>query len=263
MADEHYQHADTEHPGFSMRLARFLVHHRLWCALFLIFSTLFFLYPTVNLIATATGHPLPGPIVRIDATARAQWPSDHKFVHAMDQFRGKFGTGSVVVAGITFKDGTIFTPENLAAIDRITNAMDGVGYDSQVEARKFLRDEIEIENPDIKRDKMLSLLDRTYPPYPVNHYQVQSVTHRSTQVVSIEPDGSISARKLMLKVPETDEEAQEVRSLVLENPPFIYGRLVSLDEKGALVSAGFITDRLNNRETYTAIFDHLQLMKAT
>jgi predicted RND superfamily exporter protein len=244
-----------------MRLARFLVHHRLWCALFLIFSTLFFLYPTVNLIATATGHPLPGPIVRVDATARAQWPSDHKFVHAMDQFRGKFGTGSTVVAGVTFKDGTIFTSENLAAIDRITNAMDGVGYDSRVDQRRVMRDQIEKEKPDIKREKMLSLLDRAYPPYPVNHYQVQSLAHRSTQVVRILPDGSISASKIMLEVPETDKEIQDLRSLVLENPPFIYGRLVSLDEKGALVTAGFITDRLNNRETYTAIIDHLQEMK--
>jgi len=34
------------------------------------------------------------------------------------------------------------------------------------------------------------------------------------------------------------------------------------DEQGALITAGFITDRLSSREVYMAVFDHLQKMKA-
>src|SRR4029450_1844969 len=77
-----------------------------------------------------------------------------------------------------------------------------------------------------------------------------------------EPDGSITSDVLMKKVPETQAEAEKLRELVLQNPPFIYGGLVSWDEQGALVSAGFITDRLSNTEVYSAVFNHVQAIKA-
>ena len=104
-------------------------------------------------------------------------------------------------------------------------------------------------------------LDKRYPPYPVNHDQVRSLAHSSTRAVQIEPDGSITSDILMKKVPENAEEAEKLRGLVLQNPPFIYGRLVSWDEKGALVSAGFITDRLNSSQVYTAVFNHVEKIK--
>jgi predicted RND superfamily exporter protein len=62
--------------------------------------------------------------------------------------------------------------------------------------------------------------------------------------------------------PENQEEAEEIRELVRQNPPFIYGRLVSWDEKGALITAGFVTDRLSSREVYQAVFNHVQQIKA-
>ena len=49
--------------------------------------------------------------------------------------------------------------------------------------------------------------------------------------------------------------------MVRQNPPFIFGRLVSLDQKGALITAGFISDRLNSRETFMAVFNHIQQIK--
>ena len=79
--------------------------------------------------------------------------------------------------------------------------------------------------------------------------------------MQIDPDGSITSDVLMKKVPENAEEAEHLRGLVLQNPPFIYGRLVSWDEKGALITAGFITDRLSTSEVYTAVFDHVEGVK--
>ena len=38
---------------------------------------------------------------------------------------------------------------------------------------------------------MRSELDRRYPPYPVNHYQVRSITHESTRVIVMDPRGGI------------------------------------------------------------------------
>ncbi|MCX5740347.1 MAG: hypothetical protein NTZ61_17995, partial [Proteobacteria bacterium] len=95
----------------------------------------------------------------------------------------------------------------------------------------------------------------------MNHDQVRSLAHSSTRAIQIEPDGSITSDVLMKKVPETQEEADKLRAVVLQNPPFIYGRLVSWDEQGALVSAGFITDRLSNSQIYTAVFNHVQSIK--
>ena len=257
MSNEPTSHArDTA----SNRFARWVVKQRFGIALALIFSTLFFFYPMLNAIMTGLGTPLPGPIVRVDTEARALWP-DHPFIHAQDQFAKEFGSSSLVAVAVVVRDGTIFTPERLEKIQKITAALDGIGYDSQTDAREARREEIEEQNEDIETSDLNKILDREFPPYPVNHDQIRSFTHRSTRVIQIEPDGSITSDLLMKKLPETQAEADQLRELVLQNPPFIYGRLVSLDEKGALLTAGFVTDRLSGKEVYQAVFDHIQNIK--
>lgn len=246
--------------SWTLRMARVIVRHRLIVAALLLLSTSFFAYPIVNTISTAIGAPLPGPMVRIDTEARAQWP-DHPFIHAQDKFAGIFGGSSEVFIALVVKDGSIFNPDSLAKLKRITNRLDGEGYNSHTDERDELRYEIEEEFPDLPTKEVLKRLDRIYPQYPVNHYNVQSLTHHTTRVVQIEADGDISSETLMPKLPETQEEAEEIADVVRQNPPFIYGRLVSLDEEGALVRAGFVTDRLNNRETFKAVFDHIRQIK--
>jgi len=241
-------------------MARLIVRHRGIVAILIILITLFFAYPIVNTVLTALGMPLTGPMVRIDTEARAQWP-DHRFIHSQDKFSGIFGGSSEVFLALVVKDGSIFNPESLAKLKRITNRLDGEGYNSHTDERDDLRTEIEDANPEITPKEIFKLLDRTYPQYPVNHYNVQSLTHYTTRVVQIEADGDISSETLMPKVPTTQEGADEIASIVRQNPPFIYGRLVSLDEQGALVRAGFVTDRLNSRETFQAVFDHIQQIK--
>ena len=156
-------------------------------------------------------------------------------------------------------DGNIFTPERIQRIRDITRRLDGVGFDSQTEARDALRDELEAK--EIPPDKIRDALDRKFPPYPVNHNQIQSITHGSTRVIQIEADGSLTQEVLMKKSPKTQEDAEALRERVRQNPPFIFGRLVSRDEQGALITAGFVTDRLSNREVYTAVFNHIQKIK--
>jgi predicted RND superfamily exporter protein len=264
----------------TLRFARFVVHHRAIFGSLLILLTAFFFYPTLNAFTTALGYPLPGPVTRVDTVARDLWP-DHPFIHAQDKFANDFGAASTVAIAVIVKDGTIFNPTTLAKIAAITNGLDGVGvecseaeksnpackdgykyrYDSQTEAREELRAKLE-EGENLTPNQILKRLDQAYPPYPVNHDQVESVSHRSSRVVSIEPDGSITSKILMEEVPETAEEAEGIRELVRQNPPYLYGRLVSWDEKGALLTAGFVTDRLASREVYQAVFDHVQQMKA-
>lgn len=246
-------------PTRTLQFARFVVRHRFWFALVLVLTTLFFFYPILNAILRAYGvEALPGPVVRVDTSARAQWP-DHPFIHAQDKFAKKFGTSSLVAMGVVVRDGNIFTPDTLKRLHEITRRLDGVGYDSQNDAREELRSRLEERG--MSDSEILKELDRRYPPYPVNHDQVRSLAHSSTRAVQIEPDGSITSDVLMKKVPTNAEEAEHLRGLVLQNPPFIYGRLVSWDEKGALVTAGFITDRLSTSEVYTAVFNHVEKIK--
>jgi predicted RND superfamily exporter protein len=243
----------------TLKFARGVVKYRGAIALSLILSTGFFFYPILNAGLAVFDAKLPGPMVRIDTEARAQWP-DHPFIHAQDKFAGKFGGSSTVAVAVVVEDGTIFTPETLQKIHRITRRLDGIGYDSHTDERDELRYAWEDEGV-MTPEEIQKELDRLFPPYPVNHYRIMSVTHNSTRVVQIESSGDIETRVLVDKVPENQAQADRVGDLVRQNPPFIYGRLVSLDQKGALITAGFITDRLNTRETYMAVWDYVQQIK--
>ena len=244
----------------TLQFARFIVRNRFPVACFLILSTLFFFYPIFNAAMHAVGAPLPGPIVRIDTRARDLFP-DHPYIHAQDKFSKVFGGASLVAIAVTVKDGNIFNPVTLAKIREVTRRLDGIGFDSQTEARDAMRDELE-EDETLTLKEIRQKLDIIFPPYPVNHDQISSIAHSSTRVVQIEASGDITTTLLMEKLPETQEEADALRALVLQNPPTIYGRLVSTDEKGALITAGFITNRLANKETFMAVFDHVQKIKA-
>jgi hypothetical protein len=123
----------------------------------LLLSTDFFFYPILNTITSAAGLDLPGPVVRIDTNARDQWPG-HPFIHAQDKFAARFGSATSVAMGLVVKEGTIFTPEPLAKIDRITKSIDGIeasdalpAYDSQTDARDEARGRVEEEAGDPAR----------------------------------------------------------------------------------------------------------------
>jgi predicted RND superfamily exporter protein len=166
-----------------------------------------------------------------------------------------------VAAAVVVEEGTIFTPEVLGVVREVTRRLDGVGFDSQSEAREALREQLE-QDEGMPPERVRERLDRSFPPYPVNHDQITSIAHPSARILQIQADGSIEGDVLMRRVPKTQEDAEELRALVRQNPPVIFGRMVSRDEKGALVTAGFITDRLSSTEVYTAVFDHVQKIKA-
>jgi predicted RND superfamily exporter protein len=245
----------------TLQFARFITRNRPYVAFLLIASTLFWFYPIFNTIMTGFGHRLKGPIVRIDTNARALFP-DHPYIHAQDKFAKTFGSSSLVAIAVIMDQGgqTIFRPDIIEAIREITRELDGVGFESHTDEREALRDKLEQEG--VSADEVRVRLDRAYPPYPVNHDQVRSLTHASTRIFQIAADGAIEQDVLMKKLPKTQEEVDALRELVRQNPPVIYGRLVSRDEHGALITANFVTDRLSNRETYMAVFDHVRAIKA-
>ena len=241
------------------RFGHFVVRQRGPIALLLVLSTAFFLYPTVNAISTAVGHPLPGPRVRVGSDARAQLP-DHPFIHAQSKFAGEFGNSTPVAILFTVDEGNIYTPESLAKIDEITKSLDGWDYDARIDERKAAKEELQKAGK--PRAEINAELDRRFPPYPVNHDQVRSLTHLSTRVVILEKDGSLAAQLLMENPPETQKEADVIRQKVNELMPEESKRLlVSPDEKAALITAGFVTDRLSSLEIYRAVFDHLMALQ--
>ena len=242
------------------RFGHFVVRQRGPIALLLIVSTGFFLYPIANAISSAVGHPWPGPKVRVGSDARAQLP-DHPFIHAQNKFAGEFGNSTSVVIMLTVDEGTIYTPEILQKIDAITKSLDGWDYDARVDERKAEKQRLQAEGKKSKAE-INAELDRMFPPYPVNHDQVRSLTHLSTRVVVMEKEGTIAAQLLMEEPPEDQEGADEVHRKVNElMPDEAKQLLVSPDEKAALITAGFVTDRLSNLETYRAVFDHLMALQ--
>jgi predicted RND superfamily exporter protein len=243
----------------TLRFARLVVRNRGKLATLLVLATLFFLYPIANAVLTALGHPLAGPVVRLDSRARDLFP-DHPFIHAQDKFAGRFGNSSTVVVAVVVRDGTVFTVETLRKIHDITHSLDGWGYDAQTDQRRALQAELEAEGV-LTLEEIREELDQRYPPYPVNHYQVRSITHESTRVVEIDPDGGITGSYLIEDLPTSEEEAAAVRARIREKAPYLLGRLVSEDESAALVTAAFVTDRLNSREVYQAIFDHVERIR--
>jgi predicted RND superfamily exporter protein len=243
----------------SLRFARWVVRNRGPVALLLCAISLFFLYPILNTAMLAIGRPLPGPIVRIDTDPRDLFP-DHAYIRAQDRFGEVFGGTSTVAVAVTVVDGTIFTPERLQVIREVTRRLDGGGFESHTNKRRALRDQLEREQA-LSVQEIRDRLDREYPPYPVNHDQVSSIAHPSARVVELGADGSIATGALMEGDLATPGAVEQLRQRVRENAPLIFGRLVSRDEKGALITAGFVTDRLSNARVYEAVFDHVQQIK--
>ena len=244
----------------TLRFARFVVRQRAPIALLLILATGFFLYPVVNMVATFAGSPLPGPAVSIGSSARDMFP-DHPYIHATDKFAGRFGNSSLVAMVLTVEEGDIFTPEILARVERITRRLDGDDYEPHVEERKELREKLESEG--MSREDVLAELDAQYPPYPVNHDQVRSITHTSTRVIQIAPEGGLTAEIFIEDLPEDQEQADQLRKTLREDMPDTIGRLVSPDFKSVLITASFVTDRLKTPTIFKAVFDHVQNIKAT
>jgi hypothetical protein len=212
--------------AFSMRFGRWIMRNRFATLMTLVSIALFFSYPLINgLYFNLTGNAIPLSDVRfrLDTRVRDQWP-EHRFIHAQDKFEGRFGTASYVSLAVVVKDGDIYKTEILEKIKRITNAID--------------------ESP------------------AVNHYQVNSIAHYNMRVIVIEPDGSVSAQTLMEEVPQTPEKLAAFRELIHQNPGRIYGFYVARNDKAVQVTAGFVTHRLDNREAYEALFQHVMKVKA-
>ena len=141
-------------------------------------------------------------------------PQSHEFVKVHNKYSGTFGGANNIVVMYSVEDGTIFTKEHLTAIFKMTEGMDTV--------------------------------------YGVNHNQIESIGHRTVRHLRVAAGGTLRAEPVMLRAPQTQEEVDETRRIV-HNAENVYGLIVSLDDKAALIRANFIEGRLDYKRIFNDV----------
>src|SRR5215470_14656986 len=145
-------------------------------------------------------------------------PQSHPFVQIHNKYAGTFGGANNIQLMVEAKDGDIFNVMTLARIYKITEEVDRV--------------------------------------YGVNHNQIDSIGHRTTRYLKAQAGGTLRAEPVMTGVPKTAEDAAAIKRIV-HNTESIYGILVSLDDRAALVRANFIEARLDHRRTFSEINENV------
>lgn len=154
--------------------------------------------------------------LRLDMVTRFDelLPQNHPFIKVHNQYAPMFGGANTVRIMIEVKEGTIFTKETLGKIFDMTQRLDRV--------------------------------------YGVNHELINSLAHRTNRRVRTLAGGMTATEPVMGKAPTTDKEVELVRQIVLTSRN-LYGVLVSLDEKAALIQGTFIEGRLDHRRMFDEI----------
>jgi len=144
-------------------------------------------------------------------------PQNHPFIQVHNRYSAEFGGANTITIMLEAKTGNVFTPERLAQIALITDAVDKIAG--------------------------------------IDHNQIDSIAHRTTRRLSVGSGGTLRSEPLMSgvnRVPQSEKEAAAIRRAV-HNTESVYGRLVSLDDKATIVRASFVKGRLD----YRRIFDEL------
>jgi predicted RND superfamily exporter protein len=145
-------------------------------------------------------------------------PQDHEYIKIHNRFSGSFGGANNIMVMLEVKEGTIFTPETLNKIWKMTEGLDKV--------------------------------------YGVNHNQIDSIAHRTVRYLKVAAGGTMRAQPVMTGEVKTQEEANFIRRNV-HNSENIYGLLVSIDDKAALIRANFIEGKLDYNRIFNEVNDNV------
>ncbi len=145
-------------------------------------------------------------------------PQDHPYVKIHNKYSGTFGGANNINIMIQVKEGSIFNVDTLNKIWKMTEGLDRV--------------------------------------YGVNHNQIDSIAHRTVRYLKVAAGGTMRAQPVMLEPVKTPEEATNIRRIV-HNAENIYGLLVSLDDKAALIRANFIEGRLDYKRIFTEVDENV------
>ena len=187
-------------------------------------------------------------------------PREHPYIRTYEAYRDVYGNANTVVLEVLALEGDIYQPEVIAAIDEATSLLDSsvVAADLMAEpVRSFVEPQSALQR--VVHELALAaehLLARENPGAAetgVDHNLVSSLTHRTARDQQIDADGTLRSPPLVAQLPETPAELSELRERVRRNPS-VFGVLVSVDERAALVRASFTESRLD----YAALFRHVQ-----
>ncbi|HEY6395529.1 MAG TPA: hypothetical protein VIX12_08940, partial [Candidatus Binataceae bacterium] len=142
-------------------------------------------------------------------------PQDHPFIKIAHKYDQYFGSVNNVTVMIEAREGTIYQPEILAKIVRMTRNMDLV--------------------------------------YGIQHGSVRSMATAS-YFRPLAGGVILNTPVLPNGAPKTQGEIDEVRSNVHKNPGVVFGRFVSLDDKAAVVEGSFLESRLDYRRIFNEIY---------
>ena len=129
------------------------------------------------------------------------FPKNHPYVETYVQYEDIFGGANIVIIALQVKEGDIFNVETLKKIKTITKALE------------FLP--------------------------AVNNYQVLSIAQRKIKKTVVhDVEGFVSDPIMWPEIPETEEQIAALRRSIYTTGR-LHGSLVSLDDKSALIVAGF------------------------
>ena len=231
------------------RFSRFFARRKNWFAVGIALITGFFLFQMRHL-EIYTQY--------LDLLPRA-----HPFIHTYESYRDIYGNANTVVGAIVPRDGDIYQPEVLRAIGELTDLMDSSVVAAEVNAlpaSAYVKPRGPVE---AFVHALVSLADRIVRSSStgavetgVDHNLVTSLTHRTARDARVRQDGTLHSPQLIEEIPTTPEELAELRERVRRNPS-VFGVLVAMDERAALVRASFVETRLD----YGALFKHMQAAK--
>jgi predicted RND superfamily exporter protein len=142
-------------------------------------------------------------------------PANHPFITVHRQFAKSFGGANTVLIMVRVRQGDIFNVKTLDKIWAITQEIDKI--------------------------------------YGVNHYQIESLAHRTNRTLRVSAGGLMEMTPVMMGLPKTQADVDGIARIVHASQN-LYGVLVSLDNRAALIRASFIEGIIDHRK----LFDEIQ-----
>jgi predicted RND superfamily exporter protein len=231
------------------RFARFFARRKNWFAAVIALITVFF--------AVQMRH------LEIYTQFLDLLPRNHPFIRNYEAYRDIYGNANTVVAAVVVRDGDIYRPEVLRAIQKLTGELDSSIVSAEVNAHPASYYVTPHGVIGTAVHGLVAFADRLFHPNSavetetgVDHNLVTSLTDRTARDSRVQLDGTLTSPQLVEEIPEDAAALADLRERVRRNPS-VFGVLVSQDEKAALVRASFVETRLD----YGALFKHMQQAK--
>ncbi len=190
------------------------ITHRLHIAEAWIFANPKYVLAAIFFITMLFASRLPG--LKMQSDFDDLLPQKHPFIELHNQIRDSFGGVSVIAIEIEVEQGTIFTNQTLALINRITQEVDNLPG--------------------------------------VNHNLVSSLTHRTARKISLDESGNVRTTPYFdLAAPARSPAELEQLKLDVAADPRVFGLMVSPDMKAAMIKAQMNQGAIDYERTFGAL----------